>query len=136
MYRRYERPKILEPKLWELFDPNETITKINTLREKIEQVRKDYVKYSENEIDQIQKSFTDALEKLIFLIEEHLVWFNEQELTGLIANLDTSPSSRPWEANREYAFDILKHCFLIIMMAHAARFAFSDISLLNSLKKK
>ena len=71
--------------------------------------------------------------KLNSLVTQNLQWFQEQELTQLISVLDTAqPSSRVWEENREFAFEILNYLSLIQKMSIQAQSAAGELmSLIN-----
>jgi len=135
MHKRFERPKILGQELWEMFDPNETITTILMLTEKAKQIIDNPGKYSQDEIDQIQKSLAEAVAKITFIITQNLEWFREQELMVWFSIIDSNPSLNTWEENREYGFEILNYGSLINLMAIKASFASNILSILHSLNK-
>jgi len=127
----FNRPPILSEEEWKMFDP--TIV-LNKIVESIEEVRNNN-EISEKEIIQTQANLISDLNEMLFLTSQNLVWFQEQELTQLIMVLDTAqPSSRVWEKNREFAFEILNYLSIIREMSNQA--ALSATTQLMLLSKK
>ncbi len=131
MRMNFNRPPILSEEEWKMFDP--TIV-LNKIVESIEEVRNNN-EISEKEIIQTQANLISDLNEMLFLTSQNLVWFQEQELTQLIMVLDTAqPSSRVWEKNREFAFEILNYLSIIREMSNQA--ALSATTQLMLLSKK
>ena len=128
MRMNFNRPPILSEEEWKMFDP--TIV-LNKIVESIEEVRNNN-EISEKEIIQTQANLISELNEMLFLTSQNLVWFQEQELTQLIVVLDTAqPSSRVWEKNREFAFEILNYLSLIREMSNQALSATTQLMLLS-----
>jgi len=128
MRMNFNRPPILSEEEWKMFDP--TIV-LNKIVESIEEVRNNN-EISEKEIIQTQANLISELNEMLFLTSQNLVWFQEQELTQLIMVLDTAqPSSRVWEKNREFAFEILNYLSLIREMSNQALSATTQLMLLS-----
>lgn len=128
MRMNFNRPPILSEEEWKMFDP--TIV-LNKIVESIEEVRNNN-EISEKEIIQTQANLISDLNEMLFLTSQNLVWFQEQELTQLIMVLDTAqPSSRVWEKNREFAFEILNYLSIIREMSNQALSATTQLMLLS-----
>ena len=128
MRMNFTRPPIFSEEEWKSFDPTQVS---NNISENLEKARNKGI--SENEIIQIQTNLIVDLFKLNSLVTQNLQWFQEQELTQLISVLDTAqPSSRVWEENREFAFEILNYLSLIQKMSIQAQSAAGELmSLIN-----